>query len=86
MCRAKGARSGIAKPSSREISPKWANNMGKERVLRWSWEERVGEAAAVLSLSPHRAPAASTAPQSLIALGEPRGKEWEGEAETDAKD
>lgn len=42
----------------------------------------VGETALVLSLSPHRAP---IPPQSLIALGEPQGKEWEGEAETDAK-
>lgn len=38
------------------------------------------------SLSPHRAPPAPIAPQSLIALGKPKGKEWEGEAETDAKD
>lgn len=33
----KGSQRGTAKPSSREITPEWANNMGK-RVLLWGWE------------------------------------------------
>lgn len=79
MCRGKGAQPGTAKPSSREISPKRADNMRKKGFYSEAGEFWVGEAALVLSLSP------LIAPQSLIALGKPQGKEWEGEAETDAK-
>lgn len=82
MCQGKGSQRGIAKPSSREIPPKVGKQRGEKRVLQWGWE-----ALGWRGCSHHPCPPTGPpiAPQSLIALGKPEGKEWEGEAETDAE-